>query len=242
MPGTDDVNSACGIHSNCINRDLYIQCGDDCPSGLFFQNRHFTKKDYVAMEIINAGLKGRGVASLEDHIDGGTFTMEYVGELLPRSKFLARMREHLLNAYAAKRAIAEQYKAKEQKQQHADADTKPLPQSAKLPFRHSEAKAPISAQHLSASSQSNNRGDILSDADIHSDLDRHYYFMAITPNEILDASRKGNFSRFMNHSCDPNCILQKWVVGNELRVGFFGTRDIKKGEELCFDHKIDRYG
>ncbi|XP_010783577.1 histone-lysine N-methyltransferase SETD2-like, partial [Notothenia coriiceps] len=37
----------------------------------------------------------------------------------------------------------------------------------------------------------------------------HYYFMALKNNEIIDATLKGNCSRFMNHSCEPNCETQK---------------------------------
>lgn len=37
----------------------------------------------------------------------------------------------------------------------------------------------------------------------------HSYFMALKTDEILDATTKGNFSRFINHSCDPNCETQK---------------------------------
>lgn len=71
---------------------------------------------------------------------------------------------------------------------------------------------------------------------------RHYYFMAVSPHEILDASRKGNVGRFLNHSCEPNCEMQKWIVGNEIRMGLFTLRDLAAGEEICFDYKIDRYG
>ena len=33
---------------------------------------------------------------------------------------------------------------------------------------------------------------------------RHFYFMSIGPGEVIDATRKGNLSRFLNHSCNPN--------------------------------------
>jgi SET domain-containing protein len=38
----------------------------------------------------------------------------------------------------------------------------------------------------------------------------HFYTLTLTGNECIDASRKGNVARFINHSCDPNCITQKW--------------------------------
>lgn len=37
----------------------------------------------------------------------------------------------------------------------------------------------------------------------------HHYFMALNSDEVIDASYKGNVSRYMNHSCDPNCETQK---------------------------------
>ena len=71
---------------------------------------------------------------------------------------------------------------------------------------------------------------------------RHFYFMSIKAGEMIDASSKGNFSRFMNHSCSPNCQLQKWVVNNKFRMGLFTSRDVQAGEELTFDYKMERYG
>lgn len=29
---------------------------------------------------------------------------------------------------------------------------------------------------------------------------------------IIDATNKGNMSRFINHSCEPNTEMQKWLV------------------------------
>ncbi|CAD7699864.1 unnamed protein product [Ostreobium quekettii] len=71
---------------------------------------------------------------------------------------------------------------------------------------------------------------------------RHYYFMNVGNGEVIDACRMGNLGRFINHSCDPNCETQKWVVQGELAIGLFATKDIMAGEELTFDYNFDRYG
>ncbi|XP_067835011.1 histone-lysine N-methyltransferase SETD2 isoform X2 [Heptranchias perlo] len=70
----------------------------------------------------------------------------------------------------------------------------------------------------------------------------HYYFMALKNDEIIDATLKGNCSRFMNHSCEPNCETQKWTVNGQLRVGFFTTKTVPAGAELTFDYQFQRYG
>ncbi len=71
---------------------------------------------------------------------------------------------------------------------------------------------------------------------------RHFYFMALTTERCIDASHRGNISRFINHSCDPNAETQKWTVNGEVRVGFFSKRRIRRGEEVTFDYKYERYG
>ena len=69
-----------------------------------------------------------------------------------------------------------------------------------------------------------------------------YYFLTIDRDNIIDAFPKGNLSRFMNHSCNPNCETQKWTVNGEVRVGLFATRDISNGEELSFNYHLDCMG
>jgi SET domain-containing protein len=71
---------------------------------------------------------------------------------------------------------------------------------------------------------------------------KHFYFMSLTKSEFVDATKKGNLGRFCNHSCNPNCYVDKWVVGEKLRMGIFAERDIKAGEELVFNYNVDRYG
>ena len=38
------------------------------------------------------------------------------------------------------------------------------------------------------------------------------YFMELDKDATIDARLRGNLSRFINHSCTPNCELQKWFV------------------------------
>ncbi len=53
---------------------------------------------------------------------------------------------------------------------------------------------------------------------------------------------QGNSSRFINHSCEPNCETQKWLARGELAIGLFAIRDIAAGTELNFDYNFERYG
>ncbi|KAL4967761.1 SET and WW domain protein [Aspergillus stella-maris] len=71
---------------------------------------------------------------------------------------------------------------------------------------------------------------------------KHFYFMSLSKGEFVDATKKGNLGRFCNHSCNPNCYVDKWVVGEKLRMGILAERHIKAGEELVFNYNVDRYG
>jgi hypothetical protein len=67
--------------------------------------------------------------------------------------------------------------------------------------------------------------------------DTNFYLCEVSSNMVIDATNKGNMSRFINHSCEPNTEMQKWTVEGETRVGIFALRDIKTGEELTYDYK-----
>jgi len=71
---------------------------------------------------------------------------------------------------------------------------------------------------------------------------KHFYFMSLNKGEFIDATKKGNLGRFCNHSCNPNCYVDKWVVGERLRMGIFTERYVQAGEELVFNYNVDRYG
>ncbi|KAK5100630.1 hypothetical protein LTS08_005381 [Lithohypha guttulata] len=68
-----------------------------------------------------------------------------------------------------------------------------------------------------------------------------YYLMAFDQNMIIDATR-GSLARFVNHSCAPNCRMEKWTVSGKPRMALFaGDRGIMTGEELTYDYNFDPY-
>ncbi|XP_037891869.1 probable histone-lysine N-methyltransferase Mes-4 [Glossina fuscipes] len=71
------------------------------------------------------------------------------------------------------------------------------------------------------------------------DRDENFYFLSVEKDYIIDAEPKGNLARFMNHSCDPNCETQKWVVNSLVRIGLFAIKDIQKDTELTFNYHWD---
>ncbi|KAF5725898.1 histone-lysine N-methyltransferase ASHR3-like [Tripterygium wilfordii] len=63
---------------------------------------------------------------------------------------------------------------------------------------------------------------------------QNFYLFAIGKDLTIDATFKGNASRFINHSCAPNCVMEKWQVDGETRIGVFAARSIKVGEQLTY--------
>lgn len=70
----------------------------------------------------------------------------------------------------------------------------------------------------------------------------NFYMCEIGKDFIIDATFKGNPSRFLNHSCDPNCKLEKWRVDGETRVGIFAAKDVMVGEPLTYDYRFIQFG
>ena len=58
---------------------------------------------------------------------------------------------------------------------------------------------------------------------------------------VIDGHRMGNECRFVNHSCEPNCEMQKWNVKGEFRMALFALRDIQQNEELTYDYNFSLF-
>lgn len=59
-------------------------------------------------------------------------------------------------------------------------------------------------------------GEVISMQTCYERLEDHYkknlnYYLLATKNGfVIDATRKGNLMRFVNHSCEPNCFIEEW--------------------------------
>jgi len=60
----------------------------------------------------------------------------------------------------------------------------------------------------------------------------HTFLFQIDDDLVVDAAFKGNASRWINHSCDPNCD----AVIEGRRIFIEAVRDIAPGEELTYDY------
>ena len=70
----------------------------------------------------------------------------------------------------------------------------------------------------------------------------HTFLFTLNDEWLIDANRKGNTARWINHSCDPNCqaVIEENANGNARkdRVLIEAIRNIKPGEELTYDYGI----
>lgn len=162
-----NVRDACG--RDCLNRLRKLECQPStCLCGSSCTNRAIQQGLWCSsLERIKTDDRGWGICTNE-HINKGSFILEYVGEVLSEAEFCIRTIE-LYHAY------------------------------------------------------------------------NDHFCIKLDSSTVIDGYRMANEGRFINHSCDPNCEMQKWCVQGESRIGIFALRHIQPGEELTFDYNIYAY-
>ena len=62
----------------------------------------------------------------------------------------------------------------------------------------------------------------------------HTFYFHVNENRVIDALHGGNSSRWINHSCDPNCEADE----ENDRIFIKAIRNILAGEELNYDYGL----
>ena len=65
---------------------------------------------------------------------------------------------------------------------------------------------------------------------------QHTFIFATNDGRVIDASRRGNAARWINHSCVPNC---QTFEDDEGRVFIEAKQTIHAGDELTYDYQLE---
>ncbi len=83
------------------------------------------------------------------------------------------------------------------------------------------------------------KGEHLTEAQVDkryaNDDNPHTFLFALDHGIVIDATTGGNSSRWINHSCAPNCE----AVDDDDRIYIETLRAIRPGEELSYDYRIE---
>jgi SET domain-containing protein len=63
----------------------------------------------------------------------------------------------------------------------------------------------------------------------------HTFFFSLENGTVINAAVGGNESRWINHSCAPNCETRDYRGG----IYVYALRNLKKGEELFYDYNLE---
>ncbi|GBP07646.1 Histone-lysine N-methyltransferase ash1 [Eumeta japonica] len=90
-------------------------------------------------------------------------------------------------------------------------------------------------------------GEVVSDKEFKERMatryarDTHHYCLHLDGGLVIDGHRMGGDGRFVNHSCRPNCEMQKWTANGTFRMALFALRNIEPGEELTYDYNFSLF-
>lgn len=62
----------------------------------------------------------------------------------------------------------------------------------------------------------------------------HTFFFSLENGDVINAAIGGNDSRWINHSCDPNCK----TIEEDERIFVYARRSLRSGDELFYDYRI----
>jgi len=66
----------------------------------------------------------------------------------------------------------------------------------------------------------------------------HTFYFSVDDDTVIDGNVGGDFSRYMNHSCEPNCEAELVEGDPVTRIFIVALRDIDAGEELVYNYGL----
>lgn len=69
---------------------------------------------------------------------------------------------------------------------------------------------------------------------LYDQQNRGVYMFRITPDYVIDATMAGGPARYINHSCDPNCVAETLNIDKDVKIVIVALRRINKGEEVHY--------
>ncbi|MDP1909708.1 MAG: SET domain-containing protein-lysine N-methyltransferase [Hyphomicrobium sp.] len=67
----------------------------------------------------------------------------------------------------------------------------------------------------------------------------HTFLFALDNGDVIDATVGGNSSRWINHSCSPNCEAEGKMIKGKEHIFIKAIRNIKAGTELAYDYSFE---
>jgi SET domain-containing protein len=67
----------------------------------------------------------------------------------------------------------------------------------------------------------------------------HTFLFALDNGDVIDATVGGNSSRWINHSCSPNCEAEGKMIKGKEHIFIKAIRNIKAGAELAYDYSFE---
>ena len=70
---------------------------------------------------------------------------------------------------------------------------------------------------------------------------RGIYMFRLDEQRVIDATLSGGLARYINHSCNPNCVAEAVEVERDLRIIIFANRRITRGEEVISSFSLTHF-
>jgi len=212
--GNSKANTECPLGAcPCVVRG---EKGDHCG------NQRIARQQGASVEERPAGPKGIGLFAL-DAIKEREFVIEYTGEVMDDGELSRRKRDYAKNKQRRYYFMALGGGLTIDATKKVERFFFPFFCFGSLPFSFFVlfSKTPLSFSLTSSLSPT---------------------FFSLSLPLQLDIQKQGSLARYVNHSCDPNCETQQWIVEGRPVMALVALRAIAADEELSFSYNYERFG